>query len=103
MQIVTALGPRQERLDGIDRAEVKMLNSFLGLFLKETTKLEGEDYPTLHLVLLSQARLDVHCQQPVRRPQDEDGYDYNTFYPRPRLRIENACRYVTIPNYSCLQ
>lgn len=64
-QINRVLGEAQQisRVDCIDREDLQLLVRFWKPFQEETTKLEGEDYPTLHLVVLSISMLKVHAKE----------------------------------------
>ncbi|KAK3927627.1 Transposable element Hobo transposase, partial [Frankliniella fusca] len=73
-EIVILLGANNERMVGLNRATVGMLLQFLKPFLEESKKLEGEDYPTLPLALLSTCRLQKHCARTIlpQSAEDED-------------------------------
>ncbi|KAK3920431.1 E3 SUMO-protein ligase ZBED1 [Frankliniella fusca] len=53
------------KIEGIDRHQVQLLIKFLGVFKESSSLLEGENYPTLPLVLLSKIRFLDHCKQEV--------------------------------------
>lgn len=50
-----------KRMKGIDRATLEWLVEFLRPFRDMTTRLEGNNYPTLPLVVLASQELREHC------------------------------------------
>jgi hypothetical protein len=62
LQIVRVLGEKEsERIANVPREALQWLYSFLLPFKEETDKLQGEQYPTLPLVLPATAILRKHC------------------------------------------
>ena len=59
-------------MEGIDRAQVQLLLKFLEPFREESTKLEGELYPTLPLAVPVISSLKKHCETPVLPTVDEN-------------------------------
>lgn len=74
IKVLLAACQKTAKLDCIDRGRVKLLIKFLKPFHEESTKLEGENYPTLPLVVLSASLLKEHCEFPLMAspgPTDE--------------------------------